>query len=121
MIYFKKFLEQQENRGGTKMRIPDGRATSVSSGRAGQSQATPEKPQTTPVSPTKIPPSTMSPGVFGPKSRIPAGPFGGSGAGRGDWPKKPSEFGGPAPPPNFSPTPSQFADPGKFQRPTNLK
>ena len=118
---FKKFLEQQENRGGTKMRIPDGRATSVSSGRAGQSQATPEKPQTTPVSPTKIPPSTMSPGVFVPKSRIPAGPFGGSGAGRGDWPKKPSEFGGPAPPPNFSPTPSQFADTGKYRLPTNLK
>jgi hypothetical protein len=120
MMSFKEFLEQQENRGGTKMRIPDGRATSISSGRAGQSQATPEKPQTTPVHLT-VPPSTINPGSLSPKSRIPAGPFGGSGMGRGDWPKKPSAFGGPMTPPNFTPTPSQFANTGKFRLPTNLK
>jgi len=118
---FREFLEQQERRGGTKMRIPDGRATGMSSGRAGQSQATPEGPQTQPISPVKIPPSTMSPGTAGPTSKIPAGPFGGSGAGRGEWPKKPSPFGGPMPPPNFTPSPSQFANTGKYRLPTNLK
>ena len=104
---FKTWLEDDE-RGGTKMRIPDGRPTGQKSGRAGQSQATPEGPAKPSL--TNPPPSTMTPGTKMPNGAVPSGSFGGGTKGKrpDEWPLKPSSFGGPLPPPNFTPQPSNF-------------
>jgi len=119
---FRGFLLEVENRGGTKMMKPDGkRVRSLYSGRKGESQATPESPQTKAINPMEIPPSTMSPGTKTPQGVVPGGAFGGSGADGQKWPREPSAFGRPAPPPDFRPSPSEFVNTLKWSPPTNLK
>lgn len=97
-MYFRNWLVEVENRGGTKMRVPDGKAKGMYSGRAGQNPFSPEKPATQapnvqgdptiPISkftigiPKSKVPSAAVPSTFNPPSnfiqgKVPGGKFGG--------------------------------------------